>query len=294
MIKRVWRIIVAICTFGLVRLETKNAVAIRATLIDEKVGQVAQAERGLGDLAGAVRSQTREVARLEKEFNTLTQRKAHFLVIVKANLKDSPDAASAKTSALSYYHQSVEVADDLNAGRTELTRLANEYEASKALIIQARSDVKDAKRKGVRQDQRLKSARRREQLVRTTSSLRGLGGISDDLANLDEQIETAIDSLEGSTFVTADMASQELGERQLDAQIARVGTDAAFYAELEALEAEGSEETPMLPSRSESIEGLAGEELQAQLEHLDNLDRHFKDLKERQKVPASRPRSEDN
>ncbi len=256
MIKRVWRIIVAICTFGLVRLETKNAVAIRATLIDEKVGQVAQAERGLGDLAGAVRSQTREVSRLEAEFGALTQRKTHWLGIVKAEIQGSHEAGRAKTQALSCYHQLVDVANDLNAGRTELTRLANEYEASKALIIQARSDVKDAKRKGVRQDQRLKSARRREQLVKTTSSLRGLGGISDELANLDEQIETAIDALEGSTFVAADLASQALGERQLDAEIAQAGTDAAFYAELAALEAEGNSGAPALTEQSESIQEL--------------------------------------
>ncbi len=260
MIKRIWRVFIAICTLGLVRLENKNASAIRKTIIDEKVGQVAAAEKGLGDLAGAVRSQTREVDRLEQEHKTLNQRKAHFLGVVKTAAAGSPAAATAKGKALGYHRQLTDVTGDLNSARTELTRLANEYEASKSLIVQARSDVKDAKKKGARQDQRLKSAKRREQLVRTTSSLRGLGGIGDDLANLDDQIEAGIDGLEGAAYVAADMASQELGERQLDAQIAQEDTDAAFEAELAAMEADTSEvidvdpvlTTPALPASSEN------------------------------------------
>lgn len=260
MIKRIWRIFVAVITLGIVRLENKNASAIRATIIDEKVGQVAQAERGLGELAGAVRSQTREVDRLEKEHRTLTQRKAHFLGVVKASASGSPEATTAKNQALSYHRQLSDVTNDLNVARTELTRLANEYEASKQLIVQARTDVKTAKKKGARQDQRLKSAKRREQLVKTTSSLRGLGGIGDDLAALDDQIESGIDALEGAAFVAADMASNELAERQLDAQIAQQETDAAFEAELAAMEADDSEvvdvspvaDTPVLPEKSTS------------------------------------------
>jgi len=283
MLKRIWRVFIAIITLGLVKLENKNASAIRATIIDEKVGQVAQAEKGLGDLAGAVRSQTREVSRLEGEFNTLTGRKTHFLGVVKANAAGSPEAQAAKTKALSYHRQLTDITNDLNAGRTELTRLANEYEASKQLIVQARTDVKDAKKKGSRQDQRLKSATRREQLVKTTSSLRGLGGIGDDLANLDDQIEAGIDALEGAAFVAADMASQEMGERQLDAQIAQAETDAAFEAELAAMEADDSEvvdvtpvaDTPVLPERSETSREVPS----------------FEPTPERETVPVSRTES---
>ena len=283
MLKRIWRVFVAIITLGLVKLENKNAGAIRATIIDEKVGQVAQAEQGLGDLAGAVRSQTREVSRLEGESNTLTGRKSHFLGVVKASAAGSPEATTAKNKALSYHRQLTDITNDLNVARTELQRLANEYEASKSLIVQARTDVKDAKKKGARQDQRLKSAKRREQLVKTTSSLRGLGGIGDDLANLDDQIELGIDALEGAAFVAADMASQEMGERQLDAQIAQAETDASFEAELAAMEADDSEvvdvtpvaDTPVLPERSTSAQEVPS----------------FEPTPERETVPVSRSES---
>jgi hypothetical protein len=248
MIMRIWRIVVAICTLGIVRLETKNATAVRATLIDARVGQVAAAERGLGELAGAVKAQTREASRLEKEVRLLTQRKAHFMGIVKASEPGSDAANEAKERALSYHRQLAEITNDLNLGRSELTRLVNEYEASKQLILHARVDVRDAKKKGVRLDQRRKSAERREQLVRTTTSLRGLGGISDDLAMLDEQIEAGIDALDGAAFVAADMASQELAERQLDCEISRQDTDATFEAELAAMEADTSEVVDVEPN----------------------------------------------
>jgi hypothetical protein len=210
MLKRIWRLFVAIISLGLVRLENKNAGAVRNQIIDEKVGQVAQAKRGLGELAGAVRAQTREVARLEGESKTLVGRKAHFLGLVQSAVPNSPEATEAKESALGYHRQNAEVISDLNAARTELTRLTDEYEISKGLVTQAQVDVRDAKKKGARQDQRVKAARRREQLVQTTSSLRGVSGIGDDLATLDEQIETEIDNLEGAAYVAADLASGEL------------------------------------------------------------------------------------
>lgn len=284
MIKRIWRIFVAVITLGIVRLENKNAQAIRNTIIDEKVAQVAKAEQGLGELAGAVRAQTREVDRLEQEHKTLTQRKTHFLGIVKASAPESPEAAQAKQKALGYHRELAGVTNDLNVARQELTRLANEYEASKQLIVDARSSVKDAKKKGARLAQRQKSAQRREQLVKTTSSLRGFHGVGDDLAALDEQIEAGIDALEGAAFVAADMASQELAERQLDAQIAQTETDAAFEAELAAMEADTSEvidvdatpvaDTPVLPERSESTRELPSFEPDS--------------VRERETVPASR------
>ena len=205
--------------------------------------------------------------------------------VVKAKAAGSPEAAQAKTAALSYHRQLADIIETLNAARVELTRLANEYEASKALIVQARGDVRTAKKRGVQLEQRRKSATRREQLVRTTSSLRGLGGIGDDLAALDEQIEDGIDALEGAAYVAADMASQELGERQLDAQIAQGETDAAFEAELAAMEADTSEvidvepiqraDTPALPERSASAQEAPS----------------FEPVPEREAVPVSRSSS---
>jgi hypothetical protein len=258
MIKRLWRVFIAVITLGIVRLETKNAGAIRNQIVDEKVQQVASAERGLGELAGAVRAQTREVDRLEKEHRALSLRKAHFLEIVRASSPGSATATEGKAGALQYHRQLASVASDLNTARAELIRLANEYEASKQLIVQARGDVRDAKRKGVRLEQRRKSAVRREQLVKTTTSLRGLGGIGDDLAQLDEQIEAGIDALEGAAFVAADMASQEVSERHLDAQIQQQETDAAFEAELAAMEADTSEVVDVdsvVPRLTENAEG---------------------------------------
>ena len=282
MIKRLWRIFVAIITLGIVRLENKNATAIRNTIIDEKVQQVAKAEQGLGQLAGAVRSQTREVDRLEGEFKTLTQRKTHFMGIVKASTPGSPEASEAKANALRYHRQLTDVTNDLNAARTELSRLANEYEASKQLIVDARSSVKDAKKKGARLAQRQQSAQRREQLVRTTSSLRGLNGIGDDLAQLDEQIEAGIDALEGAAFVAADMASRELAERRLDAQIQQQETDAAFEAELAALDADTSEIVDVEPVRPALTEGDDSRKLPENLGEV-----------EREPVPVSRSAAAD-
>jgi len=264
MIKRVWRIFVAIITLGIVRLENKNATAIRAGIIDEKIGQVAKAEQGLGELAGAVRAQTREVSRLEEEQNRLTGRKNHFLGIVKKSESGSDEATTAKESALKYHRELADVVPSLNHARDALVNLTREYEASKALIISAKGDVKDAKRKGVRLEQRRKSAVRREQLVTTTSSLRGVAGIGDDLAALDEQIEAGIDNLEGAAFVAADMATEALADRELTASIALQETDAAFDRELAAMEADTSEviditptaDTPVLPERSETSREL--------------------------------------
>jgi chromosome segregation ATPase len=234
---------------GLVRLENKNAGAVRDQIIREKSQEVAGAEKGLGELAGAVRAQTKEVDRLEGEKRTLESRKAHFMAIVKRSPEGSGEAGNAKADALRFHRQLADVISDLNVSRKELASLTNEYEASKALIIQARGDIKEAKRKGDRLTRRQKTAARREKLVKTTSSLRGLGGVGDDLAELDEQIEEGINSLEGAAFVAGEMLADHMADRNLDIQIAQQDTDAAFEAELAGLE-----KVAVLPEPSKTID----------------------------------------
>ena len=67
MIQRFFRLIAAFFNSLLGRAESANATSLRAQAVESSAAKVADAQRGLGDLQGAVREATRDVSRLEKE-----------------------------------------------------------------------------------------------------------------------------------------------------------------------------------------------------------------------------------
>lgn len=245
MLKRFFRVIVAILTLGLVRLEKSTAGARRERLVDEKVQQVAKAREGLGKLQGEVRRQARTVQQLEERKASVERRKAHFLQQLTACQVEA-EKASLKAQALEQHREVATIVAQLNQERGVLAQLTNEYEASKALIRQASSDVKEAKKRGRDLSRRKEAAGRRRQLAETTTSLRGLGGVGDELAVIDDEIESTIDGLEGAAFVAAEVAAESLADRHLDAQIALSQADADFEAELAVADAAKPGETPAL------------------------------------------------
>ena len=244
MIQRFFRLIAAFFNTLLGRAEKANAHSLREQKVNESAAKVADAQKGLGALQGAVREATREVARLEGEAKLITGRKAHFLKAVKAATPDSPEATTAINSAKEQHLALGGVNDELNAARTTLSGLTAEYEANKALVISAQGDVKAARKKGKTLERKSRSAKRREGLVSATSSLQGVAGIGDSLADLDDEIEAGIDALEGAAFVATEFANEANADRRLDAEIAAQESLVDFEAELAAM----NETVPTAPA----------------------------------------------
>ena len=235
MIQRFFRLIAAFFNTLLGRAEKANAHSLRDQKVNESAAKVAAAQRGLGALQGAVRECTREVSRLEGEAKLITGRKTHFLKAVKAATPNSPEATSAVGKAKEQHLALGGVNDELNAARTTLSGLTAEYESNKALVLGAQGDVKAARKKGKTLERKTRSAKRRSDLVSATSSLRGVSGLGDGLADLDDEIEAGIDALEGAAFVATEFADEANADRRLDAEIAAQESLGDFEAELAAM-----------------------------------------------------------
>lgn len=252
MLRRFFNIVVAVLTLGLVRLEKKTAVARRTAAVDQKARTVAKARSSLGTLGGHARIQAQEVQRLEEELRAATSRKTYFLKQVQSAAPDSPEVAEAKDQARRYHLQVTQITGTLNVARTELQNITREYEQAKALVLSAQSDVQDARKQGQRLERRLETAERRHDLVEATASLRGLGGLGDELSAIDQQLNDQVAQLEGATLVAADLAAAETAERQLDIKIAHAQADEDFERELLALESQVADapalDIPALPT----------------------------------------------
>ena len=241
MIKRIWRLITAFFNKLIGSAEQQSAGALYQQALDERVQKVAAARTSLGDVAGTVKTCTREVSRLEGEQTALTARKNYFLKQVKQAGAGTPLAVSAKAKALDYHRQLTVLAEDLNRARNDLAAAAQEFETSKSLIKNAEKSVQDAKRTGRRREAQLASAQRSADLADTRNALQGLGGVGDELARFDSEIQDGIDSLQGAALVANEIAEDALAEQRLDLEIASEQADADFNAELAALEADDSE-----------------------------------------------------
>lgn len=255
LIGRFFRVLLQICTLGIVKLERGTAVQRREAIIDEKVRQVADARKSLGVLNGQGRTQARRVAQAEEKVRTLTSRKTHFMGILRNSPEGSIEAQQAEERARTYHLQLKEATEDLNRERTELQGIHREYEAAKQLVKGAEQSVTEAKRQGERLVRRRETAQRRNELLETTSALRGLDTVGNELAELDRALADDIDGLEGAAYVTAEHMAEQVAEQQLDISIANNQAEDEFEAELQKMRstpADGSTNTRSLPEANQS------------------------------------------
>jgi chromosome segregation ATPase len=233
-IYRVWRLFVALITFGIVRLEKNTASMRRQAIIDQHVQQVAAARRDLGTIRGAGRAQQRSVSDLETRVRTLSNRKTYYMDKLKAVDPDSPEAIAHETKARETNTELKAAQTDLAAEQKELDRISAEYHTTKAIIKTAGNTVKQSRAKGERMTRRQESAKRRKGALEAVASIRGLAGATDELAQIDAQLEDELDMVEGQAETTADLAQEEWQEQQLDRTIASQSSDDEFERELAA------------------------------------------------------------
>lgn len=247
LIRRFFRVVFHFLTLGIVKLEKKTASQRRQAIIDEKIQLVAEARRKLGALNGAGRTQARRVSQAEQLVTTLTKRKAHFMSQLVRAPENSPDAQLAEESARRYHRELKDASADLNRERTELQAIYQEYEGAKSLVSAAEKSVAEAKREGERLARRKESAQRRTQILETTASLKGLGGVGEELTEMDRLLREEIDQLEGTAFTTAEHMAEQLAEQELDVTIATSQAEDEFETELREMR---SAKVPALPESS--------------------------------------------
>lgn len=235
LIGRFFRVMLQILTVGMIRFEKGTASQRREAIIDEKIRQVAEARQSLGRLNGAGRTQARRVKQLEEQVAQIQARKTHFLNQLKAAAEGSQAALEAERAARHQHLQLKELNNDLNRERAGLQQITKEYEAAKALVRTAERSVAEAKRQGDRLAQRRESAKRRNELLETTAELQGLGGVANELADMDRLMQEEIDQLEGAAFAQAEHMADQMSERNLDIRIAQSQAEDEFEAELRSM-----------------------------------------------------------
>jgi len=245
LIGRFFRVIFHYVTLGVVKLEKNTASQRREALIDEKTRQVADARQRLGILNGQGRTQTRRVNEAEKSHKAILARKEHFMNLLKSADPNSAHARDAEAKARQCHLQLKAATEDLNRERNELAVIHREYEMAKALVRTAEATVQEAKRTGERLARAKESASRRNELLETTASLQGLGGLGDELTAMDRQLREEIDQLEGSAFNTAEHMADQLAERHLDLEIAQDQAEDEFEQELNAMRAASGDGNPV-------------------------------------------------
>jgi len=254
MIVRVWNLVSAWFRKFVGMAESSSAMELREQKVDKHADRVADARKSLGSMQATVKQATRLVSNRETEVSTIAGRKAHFMTILRNAVPDSKDAVNAASSAQKHHLQLDGANNSLNAARKELAIFVEEYETSKQLVLSAQGDVKAAKAKTKDLKRNQASAQRRSNIAKSTSALRGVEGLSDGLADLDEMIETGIDELAGAAFVENEFANEANADRTLDIEIATQASLGDFEAELAYLNSNVSH-SPEGDSVSHSPEG---------------------------------------
>lgn len=234
MLYRIWRVIVAVLTLGIIRLEKSTASARRQAIIDGHVQAVAKARTDLGNIRGAGRQQLRTVTTLEERVRTLTLRKNHFMDELRKASPGTPQAQTSEDKARDVNAELKAAQADLATETAELNRIKAELEKTKAIIKNADRTVKASRAKGERMARRQESAERRKSALEAVASIQGLAGATDELARIDAQLEDDLDMTEGQTETVAELANEEWEEQQLDRNIANSQLDDEFERELAA------------------------------------------------------------